>query len=295
VKPASPLQKAGTGAIDFEIGPSALDKVYISDKARIEQVRFSGRRADGGWQSLRVSGNDPSAAGTAESVATGTASGQLVAGQFSLVFGPSENDRYPVRLEAANLGALISTIAGKQLMNGGYLVLEGSSDGPLMTKPVNANFKVDGFTLQQTPGIVTVLNMASLTQILSSLTQSGLAFGAASGDIQLDGTRLSSRQIKMRGGSLGLFVGGWANLKDQNLQVTGTVVPLSKIHTLVGKVPVLGQVVVGKDGKGVMAVDYKIEGSMKEPKVSVSKAPLTLGILDMLGGDSEEIEPAARH
>ena len=90
-------------------------------------------------------------------------------------------------------------------MKSGYLVLDGDSQGPLFTKPLQADLKLSHFTLKEAPAISSVLNMASLTQIISTFRQTGLAFNSASGHLQLDGSRLSSEQVRLQGGSLGVI------------------------------------------------------------------------------------------
>ncbi len=104
-----------------------------------------------------------------------------------MVYGPAENGRYPLSIEAQDLGSLVSAVNGGNIMNGGYLVINGESQGPFLTKPIQSTFEVDSFTLKQAPAISKLLNMASLTQIISTLRQTGLAFNSASGDLQLDG------------------------------------------------------------------------------------------------------------
>jgi len=171
-------------------------------------------------------------------------------------------------------------------MSGGYLVLDGDSQGVFLTKPIQADFKLDGFTVKGAPAISSVLNMASLSQIVSTFRHTGLAFNWASGDLVLDRTRISSKQLRMQGGSLGLIVKGWVDIKQQDLDLSGTLIPMNKINRVVGKIPLLGKVVVGEDGKGIFAVDYTVKGTLGNPEVSTRKAPLTTGILgNTLGTD----------
>ena len=172
-------------------------------------------------------------------------------------------------------------------MKGGYLVLDGDSQGPFLTIPIQATFKLTSFTLKEAPAISSVLNMASLTQIFSTFKHTGLAFNSASGDLQLDGTRLSSKKIHMKGGSLGVLGSGWVDLKTQGMGLSGTVIPLSKINNIVGKIPLLGSVVRGKDGKGVLAVDYTVTGTLAQPKTSIRKESLTPGLLKKTLGTDE--------
>ena len=63
---------------------------------------------------------------------------------------------------------------------------------------------------------------------------------------------------------------------------------MNKINLIVGKIPLLGKVVVGKDGKGIFAIDYTVKGPISQPKTSIQKERLTEDVLeDTLGSDEE--------
>ncbi len=281
---ARQLESSG---IVFEIGESKLDRVYLNSKTYFDSIEFSGRRDNSGWQEIKVSGHNPFADGKDDKNTQPAEAEKLASGQFRLAFGPGENSQYPLYIEAEDLGSLVSAIKGRDIMKHGYLVLDGRSQGPLFTKPIQADFKLSYFTVKEAPTISSVLNLASLSQIVSTLSQTGLAFRSASGDLQLDGSRLSTQQTRMNGGSLGVTASGWVELKQKQLQLKGVVIPLSKLNNIVGKIPLLGQVVVGKDGNGIMAVDYTVTGTLSEPEASIRKESLTSSMLEQTLGTDE--------
>ena len=59
----------------------------------------------------------------------------------------------------------------------------------------------------------------------------------------------------------------------------GAVAPMGTIQRLVGKIPVLGKVLAGRDNKGIIATSFSVKGSASEPDVSVQAlSTLTPGI-----------------
>ncbi len=274
---ARQLESSG---IVFEIGESKLDKLYINKNTYFDNIEFSGRRDNKGWQEVSVSGHNPFAGGNLDANSHPEAAEKLELGQFRFTFGPAESGQYPLIIEAEDLGSIFSAVKDRNVMRDGYLVLKGNSQGPLFTKPLQANFKLNHFTVKEAPAISSVLNLASLTQIVSTLRQTGLAFNSASGDIQLSGTRFSSTQIRANGGSLGLLAGGWIDLKTHALGLNGAVIPLNNLNKLIGNIPLFGKVVVGKDGKGIMAVDFTVKGTLSQPETSIRKEALTPDLLD---------------
>ena len=280
---AEQLKSSG---IVLEIGKSKLDKVYLNKDTYFDNIQFSGHWDNLGSHELNLSGHNPFVGSQVDTNGQPAAMEKLKADQFSFKYGPSENGQYPLHIQAEDLGSMVSAVKGRNIMKGGYLVLDGDSQGPFLTSPIQATFKLTSFTLKEAPAISSVLNMASLTQIFSTFKQTGLAFNSASGDLHLDGTRLSSKEIRMQGGSLGVLGGGWVDLKTQGIGLSGTVIPLSNINNIVGKIPLLGKVVAGRDGKGILAVDYTVTGTLSQPKTSIRKEPLTPGMLEKtLGKD----------
>jgi len=289
---AALAEQLKSSGIVFEIEESRLDKVYVNKDTYFNNIRFSGRRDNSGWQEVRLSGHNPFTGGNTNANSHPEATEVLESGQFMLSFGPAQNSQYPLSIEAEDLGSIVSAVKGRNVMMDGYLVLNGDSQGPLFTKPIQATFKLNNFTVTEAPAMSSVLNMASLTQIISTFRQTGLAFNSTSGDLQLSGNRLSTIQTRANGGSLGLLVGGWVDLKSKNLGLSGTVIPLSNLNKLVGKIPLFGKVVVGKDGKGIMAVDYTVKGTLSQPEASIKKESLTTELLDeTLGPDKESVSP----
>ena len=103
---------------------------------------------------------------------------------------------------------------------------------------------------------------------------------------------MSTSQTRADGGSLGLLGSGWVDVKTQELGLNGTVIPLSKINKLVGIIPLLGKAVVGKDGKGIMAIDYTVKGTLSKPEASIRKESLTTDVLEETLDSGEEAIPS---
>jgi len=289
------VERLKSAGITFDIGASNLDKLFIDTETYLDNIKFSGRRDSQGWQEFRLSGRNPFAEAGEGVDPHRAATLVLGSGEFSAAFGPREDGQFPLHIELDNLGSLVSAVKGRDIMKSGYLVIDGNSQGPLLTKPLQAKFDLSYFTMREAPAISSILNMASLTQIISTMRQTGLAFNSASGDIRMDGSRLSTEQMRLQGGSLDIVGSGWVDLKSQNLGLNGVVVPLSNLNKVVGSIPLLGRVVVGKDGHGVMAVDYTITGTISDPVVSIQKESLTPDRLqNVLGADDESGDPKPR-
>jgi len=50
----------------------------------------------------------------------------------------------------------------------------------------------------------------------------------------------------------------------------GTLVPAYTINSFLGQVPVLGPLIVGREGEGIFALTYRVRGSANDPSVTVN-------------------------
>jgi uncharacterized protein YhdP len=179
-----------------------------------------------------------------------------------------------------NLGSLLSTTLDSHALSGGYLTIQGKSSAALLTGPVNASLRLDKFTANNTPVFAKTLNIASLNRPLKTLNETGLPFESFFGDLVLSDKKLSTEMLTVAGTTLGLTIKGSLDFARGILDLKGGLVPLYQISNILGKIPLLKHIVVGDDGEGIIALNYKISGTIDEPEVSVNPGSLlTPGVL----------------
>ena len=76
------------------------------------------------------------------------------------------------------------------------------------------------------------------------------------------------------------------------MDLSGTVVPSYTVNQVLGNIPILGGLLTGGKDEGLFAANYKMNGSLEDPKVDVN--PLSIlapGILRRLfSGDTDPFE-----
>ena len=177
------------------------------------------------------------------------------------------------------------------MLTGGELVIEGESSATLFHAPLNTTVKLDEFRIVDAPIAAQVLSFGSLRQALNTLKSEGLIINSFYGDLSLAGNTLSSKLLRAHGGTVGATIKGEITLDPPSLDLSGSVIPLDKISNLLGKVPVLKDVLVADKGQGgIIAVDYAVKGSFDKPDVSVNPGSLlTPGALrDIFDFNKEE-------
>lgn len=88
-------------------------------------------------------------------------------------------------------------------------------------------------------------------------------FIAGAGKFQLD-------DAYVNGPELGATLRGTIDFNARKLDLGGTYVPLYGLNSALGAVPVLGRVLVGRQGEGVVGITFAIKGKLDDPTVLVN-------------------------
>lgn len=198
-------------------------------------------------------------------------------------------------LAAGDAGTLLRGAGLLDTMQGGTLSVEGTID---VNGAVAGLAEITQFRLMDAPVLARILSVAALTGILEGLTGDGLAFTAATAPFtHADGTlRLSDARVY--GPSLGLTASGAVTLSEpETVDLQGTIVPIYSVNSLLGKVPVLGDLITGgEEGGGLFAANYAVTGPLTAPTVTVNPlsvlAPGFLRNLFQAKGPEPEAAPA---
>jgi hypothetical protein len=93
--------------------------------------------------------------------------------------------------------------------------------------------------------------------------------------------RITFTEGRMTGPSMGLTGAGAYNIERDDLDVDGVVAPSPMLNlSILGEIPVIGDLLVSRRGEGVFGMTYSINGPAAQPRVGVNPvSALTPGIL----------------
>ena len=78
-------------------------------------------------------------------------------------------------------------------------------------------------------------------------------------------------EIFMIGPSISILIDGYVEKKSGLVSLRGTLVPAKTLNTLVSKIPILGDILIGKKtGDGLFGVSFKIKGPTNNLKTTVN-------------------------
>jgi len=103
------------------------------------------------------------------------------------------------------------------------------------------------------------------------LSGEGIPFGRLAAKYTFSDGKLAVTEAKALGGAIGINISqGVLDLKADTIDLSGTVAPAYTVNSLLGRIPLLGDVLAGGEGQGIFAVNFRIRGPTDEPKVSVN-------------------------
>ena len=137
-------------------------------------------------------------------------------------------------------------------------------------KKTNSNLKLYDFKLKEVPALTKLLTLASLQGIADLLTGEGIRFNEFEMKFNKDSGLMTIDEIYSIGPSISVLMDGYVQ-KDGLVSLRGTLVPATTINKVIGSIPLLGDILVGKKvGEGVFGVSFKIKGYPKDLKTSVN-------------------------
>ena len=136
-------------------------------------------------------------------------------------------------------------------------------------KVIIGHAKARNINLTKTGVFVKLLTLASFTGMVDMLSGDGITFSHFDAPFEYDGSKLKLAQAKAFGNVLGISGSGSYDEDKKLLDFKGMIAPAYGLNSLLGKIPVVGQLLSGRDGT-IFAVNYQITGSLSDPDISIN-------------------------
>ncbi len=189
-------------------------------------------------------------------------------------FKPEEGTGYRTfSLQAEDAGKTLDVLGIYSNIRGGKLningrPLKGSKIGDLYGAADITNFRI-----VDAPVLANLLNATSMKGAQELLGKEGVSFTKLESQFEWrfspKGNILVVKKGRTSGASLGLTFEGIYDQEKSNIDMSGTIIPLSGVNTAISGVPILGNLLGGKDG-ALFAATYKLKGVTKDPKISIN-------------------------
>jgi hypothetical protein len=164
---------------------------------------------------------------------------------------------------ARSTGLFDDAVGGSLLVSAS---LRDSDEGPV----IDGRMEIEGLRVRQATSLSRVLTLASLTGILEVLNGDGLQFARADVPFRFHDGMLEIIDARAFGPSLGITLDGEINGDADEISMFGTIVPAYTINSVLGEIPLIGTLLVGKQGQGVFALTYGVRGPVEQPIITVN-------------------------
>lgn len=195
-----------------------------------------------------------------------------------------------VRVVSNDGGSVIRGFGLNQSIYNGILNIAGIIDDSRASQPFEGVATLTNFTVKNAPALTHLLGFLSLSQLSNSLSGNGLVFENANIPFKMENNILTINDAEVAGNALAGTIDGTVGLDDNGLiNLNGVIVPFNSFSDTTGKIPVLGTLLTGVQGKGIFAADYKIRGTKQNMQITNNPlkalAPGVLrNIFDVIGG-----------
>ena len=134
----------------------------------------------------------------------------------------------------------------------------------------NSNLIITDFKVSKVPALAKLLTLASLQGIADTLSGEGIRFESFEMKSNSEGNVMNIEDALAIGPAISILLEGYVD-KGKIVSLRGTLIPATKLNSIIASIPVVGDILVGKKiGEGVVGVSFKMKGPPKDIKTTVN-------------------------
>lgn len=190
---------------------------------------------------------------------------------LKLTYRPSPGgDEHHLLAETTDAGAALRALDIYDSINGGTLKITGTVKDDEPRRPLKGRLESSSFRLVNTPFFVRFLSVAALTGLIDVLSGEGFYFDGASARFTKTMGTIEVKKFRSAGPSIGLTSKGTIDLDRDKVDLEGVIVPAYALNSILGNIPIIGEILQGGEGEGLFSATYHIAGELAEPKIDVN-------------------------
>jgi len=143
-------------------------------------------------------------------------------------------------------------------------------DSTIFENSSKSNLLITNFRVSKVPSLAKLLTLASLQGIADTLNGDGIRFESFEMKSNSEGNVLNIEDALAIGPAVSILLDGYVD-KGKIVSLRGTLVPATKLNSIIASIPLVGDILVGKKtGDGVVGVSFKMKGPPKNIKTTVN-------------------------
>lgn len=193
-------------------------------------------------------------------------------GSINIRFRPDETGKRIFRLNTNDAGKALYAAGLYENVHGGTLIIYGEPQGGDLRGDLYGSMRMENFRVVKAPALASLLSLMSLGGVRDLLGNEGIVFSKLESDFEWrfrpDGNVLVIKDGKTSGSSVGLTFGGNINRGTKMTDISGTIIPMTEINSIIGSIPIIGNLLGGDTG--LIAATYTMRGPTSDPRVAVN-------------------------
>ena len=220
--------------------------------------------------------------------------GLIGGGETNFNFTDDADGEPKLVLTSKNGGRMLSGLDITDTVRGGDVRLETIFDSADF-KHYDTRIAIEDFAVVEAPRAVKALSVLSLAGLYALVEGDGTAFRYGHAELETRGSVVNIKALKASGDAVAVSMVGVYDRTSKQVDVSGNLVPVSQISNIVGKLPLLGNVLTGLDKSGIFATQFRVTGLSDDMKTAVNPASVAPGLLrdlispDWLGKESDRL------
>jgi hypothetical protein len=220
-----------------------------------------------------------------------------VTGRFS-----EEDAIRGITITSDQAGDFVEAFTGFPSLRDGEIIVEAKfrpdtpEEARIPGEDYGGTIRITDFTVVDQPFIARLFSVGSLDGPLRLLQNEGIPFTALEAPFMARGGRVNISGGRASGAAMGISFEGAIDRDNDTIDINGSLVPIFGLNNMLGALPLVGDLLVSKEGEGIIGLTYQARGDLDEPAVVVNPLSfLTPGILSRIfefGGPPEQFGAA---
>ena len=209
---------------------------------------------------------------------------------------PSDAGRRLV-LTSDDAGSLLKGLFGFESMRGGALNVNATLSPVAQAKgkaPLDyaGTVVITDFKITNQPFLARLFAAGSLLGVADLLRGEGITFDKFEVPFRAQNDAITIHDARAAGPAVGITADGYVDRAHNQIALKGTLAPIYGLNSVLGAIPILGDVLVSKKGEGVFGMTYSVSGNADQPNLSVNPlAALAPGIFRRIFEGSMPVAP----
>jgi hypothetical protein len=129
---------------------------------------------------------------------------------------------------------------------------------------------IKNFKITNQPFLARLFAAGSLLGVADLLSGEGITFDKFEVPFRAQNDAITISGARASGPAVGITADGYLDRAHNQIALKGTLAPVYGLNSVLGAIPLLGDVLVSKKGEGVFGMTYSVSGNADQPNLSVN-------------------------